>query len=149
MNIEYFNPERTLPTERIEPVVDFLHTALEQYGDPKGAIRKAIDYAMNASAHGGGLVAVMYDKQEIIAATVINKTGMKGYIPENILVYIAVHREHRGHGAGKTLLSAVLEHLDGDFALHVEPENPAMHLYRSMGFSEKYREMRLHRKEVE
>jgi GNAT superfamily N-acetyltransferase len=34
----------------------------------------------------------------------MNKTGMEGYIPENILVYIAVDRKFRGKGYGKELM---------------------------------------------
>ncbi|HAB28956.1 MAG TPA: GNAT family N-acetyltransferase, partial [Xanthomarina gelatinilytica] len=32
---------------------------------------------------------------------------------------------------------------EGDVALHVEPNNPAIKLYESLGFTNKYLEMRL------
>ena len=80
---------------------------------------------------------------KIIGAVVMNKTGMEGYIPENILVYIAVHEEARGKGVGKKLMKAATERAEGAVALHVEPENPAVHLYKKMGFTNKYLEMRL------
>lgn len=104
MNIECFYYERVLPVAGLNSVADFLHIELEQYGDSREAIMKAINYAMDSPASKGGLVAVMSDKDEIIAAAVINRTGMEDYIPENILVYIAVRRENRGQGLGKLLL---------------------------------------------
>ncbi len=75
--------------------------------------------------------------------TIVNKTGMNGYIPENILVYIAVHKKSRGKGIGKKLLQEAIALIEGDVALHVEPNNPAIKLYESLGFTNKYLEMRL------
>ncbi|MEZ5050412.1 MAG: GNAT family N-acetyltransferase [Saprospiraceae bacterium] len=85
----------------------------------------------------------MVDEQEIVGATVVNKTGMDGYIPENILVYIAIHKDFRGKGIGKKLMSKAIEMSNGDIALHVEPNNPAKILYEKLGFKNKYLEMRL------
>ncbi|HAS45531.1 MAG TPA: GNAT family N-acetyltransferase, partial [Microscillaceae bacterium] len=71
-----------------------------------------------------------------------NETGMKDYIPENILVYIAVHQEYRGAGLGGQLVEKALTSVKGSVALHVEPDNPAKRLYERMGFTNKYLEMR-------
>jgi ribosomal protein S18 acetylase RimI-like enzyme len=68
---------------------------------------------------------------------------MKGYIPENILVYIAVDKDQRGRGVGKKLMNAAIDQAEGNIALHVEPENPAKFLYEKLGFTNKYLEMRL------
>jgi [ribosomal protein S18]-alanine N-acetyltransferase len=38
---------------------------------------------------------VSEDNEQITGAVIINKTGMAGYIPENILVYIAVHKDYQ------------------------------------------------------
>ena len=84
-----------------------------------------------------------YLKDEISGVVVINQTGMKGYIPENILVFIATNKNHRGKGIGKLLMQKTIELAEGSIALHVEPENPAKFLYEKVGFSSKYIEMRL------
>jgi ribosomal protein S18 acetylase RimI-like enzyme len=68
---------------------------------------------------------------------------MGGYIPENILVYIAIHNNYRGKGFGKTLMQKAINHCEGDIALHVEANNPAKFLYEKLGFTNPYLEMRL------
>lgn len=73
----------------------------------------------------------------------VNRTGMEGYIPENILVYIAVDNSQRGKGYGKSLMNKAIEIADGDVALHVEKDNPARFLYEKVGFTNPYLEMRL------
>lgn len=78
----------------------------------------------------------------MIGAAVINHTGMSGYIPENILVYLAIHREYRGKGLGSQLMQEIFQQTNGDIALHVEPDNPARKLYEKLGFTNKYLEMR-------
>lgn len=73
---------------------------------------------------------------------------MKGYIPENILVYIATHKDLRGQGIGKQLMRETIDLAKGNIALHVEPENPAKYLYEKFGFTNKYLEMRLNKELV-
>ncbi len=67
---------------------------------------------------------------------------MEGYIPEYLLVYIAVLNEKRGKGLGSVLIKKVFELCHGSIALHVEYDNPARHLYERLGFKSKYAEMR-------
>lgn len=68
---------------------------------------------------------------------------MSGYIPENILVYIATNKKFRGKGYGKKLMKKAIELCKGDIALHVEKNNPAKFLYEKLGFTTPYLEMRL------
>lgn len=126
-----------------QQVVNFLYTSLEEYGDEKKDINKAIDFALNKNGITGGIVLVAYDADAIVGAVVLNETGMGGYIPENILVYIATDPAQRGKGIGKKLMQAAIDSANGDIALHVEPENPAKKLYEKLGFTNKYLEMRL------
>ena len=123
-------------------VVDFLFEHLDQYGDKKDDIMKCAEYALNTGNHPGGLIISAWDGDKIIGATIINRTGMDGYIPENILVYIAIHQDYRGKGIGKKLMEAAFKETHGDIALHVEPDNPAKFLYEKLGFTNKYLEMR-------
>lgn len=126
-----------------EQIADFLFYHLDQYGDEKSAILKCIAYAYGDGPGQDGFVQVAYDEDEILGVVIINKTNMEEYIPENILVYIAVHQKTRGQGVGKQLMKKVIDATEGDIALHVEPDNPAKFLYEKFGFTSKYLEMRL------
>ena len=121
-------------------IVDFLHQHLDNFGDKKQHILGAIQYSLNPSR--GGFVLLGLENDKIIGAVVVNETGMEGYIPSNILVYIAVHRDHRGKGIGKILMKEAMAKTKGGVALHVEPDNPAKFLYEKLGFTNKYLEMR-------
>lgn len=123
-------------------IIRFLHTHLEQFGDKPEDIEKAIDYAMDAGNEKGGFVTVVQHEGDIAAVAVINRTGMSGYIPENILVYIATHKAHRGKGIATKLMHEIMQAADDSIALHVEHDNPAIKLYRKLGFTNKYLEMR-------
>ncbi|MFT5901815.1 MAG: ribosomal-protein-alanine N-acetyltransferase [Bacteroidia bacterium] len=128
-----------------QQIIDFLHENLEQYGDSKADILKCINYAVKETMSFGGFVLVSFEGKTITGAVIINKTGMGGYIPENILVYIATHQDYRGKGIGKKLMEETLNFAKGDIALHVEANNPAKFLYEKYGFTNPYLEMRLKR----
>ncbi|WP_271406201.1 GNAT family N-acetyltransferase [Tenacibaculum soleae] len=130
---------------KIEKVTNFLFEHLENYGDSKTAIKKAIDYAAKERTGLGGYVFTIENDNIIVGVVVVNKTGMDEYIPENILVYIATHNEHRGKGIGKKIMKYAIDNCKGDIALHVEKDNPAKFLYEKLGFTTPYLEMRLKR----
>lgn len=128
-----------------DEVLDFLFKHLDEYGDKREDIAKCMDYALSQAEGKGGSVHVARENGEVVGALIMNNTGMSGYIPENILVYVAVHGSTRGKGVGKTLVQMAAENSKGSIALHVEPQNPARHLYEKLGFTNKYLEYRLQR----
>lgn len=138
-----FNTTNKPNLEERESIIVFLFDNLQEFGDPKSDIEKCIDYALKETTSFGGFIVVSYLENEISGVVVVNQTGMKDYIPENILVYIATHKNHRGKGIGKMLMKKTIDLAEGSIALHVEPENPARFLYEKVGFSSKYIEMRL------
>ncbi|MDX5436064.1 MAG: GNAT family N-acetyltransferase [Pontibacter sp.] len=124
-------------------VIDFLFEHLDEYGDERKDIAKCLDYALSSAEGKGGSVLVARDNGKVVGALILNNTGMSGYIPENILVYVAVDGSQRGKGVGKKLVQMAADNTTGSIALHVEPQNPARHLYEKLGFSNKYLEYRL------
>lgn len=138
-----FTPEFKPSANEKKEIVDFLFHNLDQFGDSKEDIEKAINYSLKESQSPGGFVIVSRESADISCAVVVNETGMKGYIPENILVYIATHKNMRGKGIGKMLMMEAINTAKGNIALHVEPDNPARYLYEKLGFTNKYLEMRL------
>lgn len=146
MNISYslIKSDNDNPTTFTrDDIADFLFDHLDQYGDEKKSILKCIAYAFGDGPGQGGFILVAHQNEEILGVVIINRTNMSGFIPENILVYIAVHEKTRGQGVGKALMQKIIDETDGDIALHVEPDNPAKFLYEKFGFTNKYLEMRL------
>lgn len=143
--INIYNPTHSIEKTEISNLTAFLFKHLDQYGDPENDIRKAIDYALGKENKPGGIIvtAINDETKKLQGVCIVNKTGMSGYIPENILVYIATDKECRGQGIGKNIMQKVIENTEGDIALHCENENPARHLYEKLGFKSKYLEMRL------
>jgi len=145
INYEILTPAETIGLVQRDEVAEFLFQHLDEFGDKKADIKKAIDYALDSGVTPGGFVVTARDGGKIIGAVVMNRTGMSGYIPENILVYIAMHGDYRGKGIGKELMKRAIDNADGNIALHVEPHNPAKFLYEKLGFTNKYLEMRLNK----
>ena len=142
VTVKMYNHQTPPTAADKKAIVSFLFEHLDQYGDPAGDIEKCMNYALKENNAPGGLILTASDEDKLAGVVIVNKTGMDGYIPENILVYIATHREYRGKGIGKALMNNAIEHAEGDIALHVEPDNPAKKLYESLGFTNKYLEMR-------
>lgn len=140
------NAETGLSEVDRDEIVDFLFKNLGQYGDAREDIGKAIDHILSPKSPAGGFIVLSHQYLAISGAVVVNRTGMESYIPENILVYIAVRRDLQGKGLGRVLTQKAIETAEGNIALHVEPENPAKHLYEKLGFENKYLEMRFIKK---
>lgn len=137
----YF-PDKPISEDLKDQIADFLVKELGKFGDPKEDVLKCLAYVFGQNTPGGFVILAM-EKSEIRGVLIMNKTGMSGYIPENILVYIAVDASKRGSGIGLQLMSLAIESSDGAIALHVEADNPARRLYERLGFTNKYLEMRL------
>lgn len=138
-----FNEVQKPDINQKNEIADFLFDNLDEFGDAKEDILKCIDYSVKDVTSFGGFTFTGRKDGKIICAVVVNQTGMEGYIPENILVYIATHPDYRGKGVGKAMMKEAIDLAKGSIALHVEPNNPAKFLYEKLGFTNKYLEMRL------
>jgi len=145
LKIKTYSQENKPNQYERENILNFLFKHLEQYGDPKQDIEKCLKYALKESPSFGGFILTAVQEEKIVGAVIVNETGMKDYIPENILVYIATDARQRGKGIGKALMQKAIETANGNIALHVEPDNPAKKLYEKLGFTNKYLEMRLNK----
>ena len=128
-----------------EDLTGFLYESLKPYEDSKSQIADGLDYAFSDAEGKGGFVLLALDDDDPVGALVMLNTGMKGYVPPNILLYIAVSPDSRGRGIGGNLIKMAFEKAEGDIKLHVEYDNPAKRLYERMGFESKYAEMRFSR----
>ena len=121
-------------------VVNFLHNKMKPYEDSLEDVSRALDYVFHGQ---GGFFMLASIEEQLSGVLVMLNTGMKGFIPENILLMVSIDPEMRGNGIGKKLIEHSIEECTGDVKLHVEYDNPAKRLYERIGFSTKYAEMRL------
>jgi len=142
LDVKQINNENELTNISRDEIINFLHTHLNRFRDDKVSIGKCLDYAFAKDSGKGGFVLTGHYDGQLVGIVVMNKTGMEGFIPENILVYIAVDASQRGKGIGKQLVEEAINRAEGDVKLHVEYDNPAKRLYERIGFTTKYAEMR-------
>lgn len=128
-----------------ETVVSFLHENMKPYEDSPEDIQRGLDYAFSDESCKSGFLTLAHRKDRLAGALLMLRTGMKGYIPENLLLFISVHPDLRSRGIGKMLIEEAVGQCEGDVKLHVEYDNPAKHLYEKLGFRSPYAEMRLSR----
>jgi len=125
-----------------ESLGKFLHESLKPYEDPYPVVLDGLDYALGDDPCKDGFVLVGHSGERLLGAVVMLSTGMSRYVPENLLLFIAVEPASRGRGIGGTLLRSVFDECEGQVKLHVEHDNPARRLYERHGFRSKYLEMR-------
>jgi ribosomal-protein-alanine N-acetyltransferase len=124
---------------------EFLHEALKPYEDPLPQVRQGVSDALEPRSGDPGFVLLAEIDRKLVGGLIMLRTGMKGYIPENLLLMVAVDPSTRGHGVGSKVIRRAFELADGDVKLHVEYDNPAKRLYERLGMTSKYAEMRYHK----
>ena len=134
--------------EDIMPVDELagkLHDMLVPFEDTVPEIKDGLDYALDRSGSRGGFILAAMEDDRLAGALVMLNTNMSGYVPENLLLYVAVDSELRGKGIGTKLIEKAIERCRGNVKLHVEYDNPAKKLYERIGFVSKYADMRYSR----
>lgn len=123
----------------------FLHDSLKPYEDAIPDIERGLERGLSETPSRGGFVVLAATGERLLGALVMLDTGMSGYIPENLLLFVAVDPATRGQGLGRRIIEHAVAQCDGAVKLHVEYDNPARRLYERLGFTSKYAEMRLAR----
>jgi len=142
MTFSTYDAFTSLSTMQSIGLTHFLFEHLDGYEVPKNAIRKAIQYSCKEISGHGGYVFVAQENEVVLGVAVVNKTGMGGYVTENFLVFIAVHRDYRNQGIGTDILKYAQQYCQGGMALHCKPNDKAMAFFESLGFEKKFIEMR-------
>lgn len=129
------------PMEKSQ-VIQFLTE--QEGGSERNSIREAVEYAMKLKPSFGGFVLVARQKQQIVGVIVANRTGMEAYNPKNIFVFVTVSPTFRKQEAFvRQLIDQGIKYADGDIAMHVKSDNPALAIYQKLGFRAQYLELRL------
>lgn len=135
-------PDGLPPGLDIEQIVTFFHESMRPWEDSPEDIRRALGYAWGEDGRPGGFLLLALDADELVGALLILNTGMGGYVPAHLLLFVGVAPARRGQGIGRKLVERAQRDCPGAIKLHVEYENPARRLYERLGFRSSYAEMR-------
>jgi [ribosomal protein S18]-alanine N-acetyltransferase len=146
LQLHTFTSTDSLPAWAPLPAVaEFFHSRMQPYQDTPEDIARGLDYAFSIDPGRGGFLLLAEQVGQLAGALLMLNTGMQGYIPEHLLLFVCVDPALRGHGLGTRLIHAAAAQCSGDIKLHVDHANPARQLYQRLGFTEPYVEMRWRR----
>lgn len=112
----------------------------------KKSIEEAVEYALKTKPSFGGFVLTAQVNQEIVAVIVANRTGMAAYNPSHIFVYLSVAPSFIDQeDLLQHFITKAISYSDGEVAMHVKPDNPALRVFHKLGFSAEYLELRLNK----
>lgn len=135
--------ETELPPWAERPALErFFHETMAPWNDTAVDVSRALDYLFSEDPGRGGFLMLLGIDDQLVGAVAMLETGMGGYVPAHILLFVSVDPSRRGQGLGGVLVQRALDECPGDVKLHVEYENPAKRLYERLGFETKYAEMR-------
>lgn len=69
-------------------VVRFFHETMQPYEDRPEDIERALDYAFSVEEHAGGFLMLAGLQQTLAGALLMLSTGMGGFVPEHLLVFV-------------------------------------------------------------
>lgn len=125
-----------------EPLARFFHEHMKPYHDELPDVERALDYAFQPGAGQGGFALLAVRGEQLVGALLALKTGMSGFQPPYILLFIGVEPSMRNRGIGTGLVRRALALCGGNMKLHVQYDNPARRMYEREGFYSKQAEMR-------
>ncbi|MCL7414303.1 MAG: alanine racemase, partial [ANME-2 cluster archaeon] len=143
IQINHIQTEKELPDWiTVWELIDFLQEHCRPFEDPVEIIRSSLDFALSTDYEGRGFLLIATADQSIVGVIVAIRNETIGFIPENVLVYVCVHKEYRNNGIGSWLVREAVERCDGDVKLHLVKHNPSLDFYKKRGFSDTHLEMR-------
>ncbi len=125
-----------------EQLARFFHEVMRPYHDELPDVERALDYAFLPGAGQGGFALLAARGEQLIGALLTLKTGMSGFQPPYILLFVGVESSMRNRGVGTGLVRRALALCGGNMKLHVQYDNPARRMYEREGFYSKQAEMR-------
>jgi len=97
-------------------IVKFLQKQLENSWVEAAAILKAVEYATKEIPSFGGFILTAEKNEEIVAALIVNKTGLSGIMPEYLAVLQATQPIAKGKLIARKLEEKAITLSQGDIA---------------------------------
>jgi len=97
-------------------IVKFLQKQLENSWVEAAAILKAVEYATKEIPSFGGFILTAEKNEEIVAALIVNKTGLSGIMPEYLAVLQATQPIAKGKLIARKLEEKAIVLTKGDIS---------------------------------
>jgi hypothetical protein len=110
-------------------------------------IMDSVDYALKNKPSFGGFIFTCWENSRLIAAILVNKTGMSGLTPSCQMVYACLDSQYSQEPEIlQQLVKKAIRQAKGEIGLHLRPDNPVIPIFRSLGFQEEYVDLRFGKK---
>ena len=133
-----------------EEIAEFVFANQKGLKENKEDVFRCVEFAFGQFNYGGGFVVLARDTQKmnnpLVGCAVVNQTTMKGYVSENLLVYLTVHPDFLTANVNKTLLEQSMQLAKGNIDVHVFLDEENKQLLIENGFILSYQLYRLNRK---
>lgn len=136
LEYQLLNTTDFVTTLEKEAIINFLLSNLDDYLDSRDNVSRSIEYALSKFPHQGGFVLIAREDQQIVGATVVNRTNFEGYFAENILVYLAVDETLRRQGVASELLNQSKVYSKGSVLVRLDAGSAVRGLFKKAGFAE-------------
>jgi len=148
IDIRYSRTIKELPDWiNYKEIAEFLKGNLEPHEMLEERINKTLDYALSSNPRGTGYVILATRRNKILGIVVCIRTDTSGFIPENIIAHLCVHKNCRNKGIGTKLIREAIACSEGPMKAHIRRNNPAAKFLKKFGFKQDYLEMRLQKGE--
>lgn len=122
-------------------LVNFLRNNSED--QDASTILDAVDYALKNKPSFGGYIFTCWENSRLIAAVLVNKTGMSGPTPSCQMMYASLdHQYQEEPEILQRLVKKAIRQAKGEIGLRLRPDHPALSIFRSLGFQEEYVDLR-------
>lgn len=102
-----------------QQIIDFILLNSNNSDLEENHVLKSIEYATKECQSFGGFVILQKMDGKIVSAAILNQTGMEGYLPENLVVFVAFDNKHKTTELESNLFNYILRHAKGEVAIKV------------------------------
>ena len=141
LEFELLNSANTVGYIQRNQLIDFVVLHLQNQEVIAENIGKAIDHAVGGLVNNGGLVVIARHEEELVGVLVLCKTGMEGFMPENIIFYLAIHLNQRNKLIGSELIEYAKRFSSGRIAVRVTGGLGVEGYFEKLGCEEKVIEL--------
>jgi len=109
------------------------------------AARNAVDCVLKHTPSFGGFILADWAGPRLRALVMVNRTGMSGFGPDNLISFAVVHEEEElpvSMFLLERLIRQAINLSDGEIAFHLPKKHPAIKLFQQLGFQQEYVELR-------